>query len=178
MAKCFENDNADRTKRGESRCRKVPSNRSTSFVFRASLVIGRCCAGECPRRKVGKHPCKTSRAGDRPPGACPLTAARGCGCDRRREAQAPGGCGHPMPTKATAYRPFYRQMSSVEMNPATKGRKNPAREFFVRCQERRAIFLSNKLDSNWLQRACLKEKWRLMWFRVAGSFRPLLAGLK
>jgi hypothetical protein len=49
LAKFFENDKVDRTKR-ESRCRKVPLNRSTELVLRAALVITRCWAWGMTRR--------------------------------------------------------------------------------------------------------------------------------
>ena len=47
----------------------------------------------------------------------------------------------------------------------------------IRSHEKRGIFLSNKPDINELMRACLEEKCRLTQILVAGSFRPLLAGL-
>jgi hypothetical protein len=58
------------------------------------------------------------------------------------------------------------------------GRNDPASAFCVRHFEKRGIFLSNKPDSKELHRACLEEKCRLTPIMVAGSFRPLLAGLK
>jgi hypothetical protein len=61
---------------------------------------------------------------------------------------------------------------------ATNDRNEPASDFCVRPCERRGIFLSNRLDTNELQRACLEEECRLTQFMVAGSFRSLLAGLK
>jgi hypothetical protein len=42
----------------------------------------------------------------------------------------------------------------------------------------KGIFLSNKPDSNHLRRVWLEEKCRFTQIVVAGSFRPLLAGLK
>jgi circadian clock protein KaiC len=40
------------------------------------------------------------------------------------------------------------KMSRVGIKPATKGRNDPAREFCVRCCQKRGIFLSNKPDIN------------------------------
>jgi len=67
-------------------------------------------------------------------------------------------------------------LSSVEIKPATNGRNNRASESCIRCDEKRGIFLSNKPDINELRRVWLEEKCRLMQIRVAGSFRPLVAG--
>src|SRR5260221_9291985 len=69
-------------------------------------------------------------------------------------------------------------VSSVEIKPATDGRNDPASESCIRCDEKRGIFLLNKPDTNELRRVWLEEKCRLTQIRVAGSFRPLLAGLK
>jgi hypothetical protein len=71
-----------------------------------------------------------------------------------------------------------RQLSSVEIKPATDGRNDPASESCTRCHEERSIFLSNKTDINDLRRVWLEEKCRLTQIAVAGSFRPPLAGLK
>ena len=69
------------------------------------------------------------------------------------------------------------QLSWVEIKPASKGRNDPASGARIRPHEKRGIFLSNKPDINELMRACLEEKCRLTQILVAGSFRPLLAGL-
>jgi len=69
-------------------------------------------------------------------------------------------------------------VSSVEIKPATDGRNDPASESCIRCDEKSGIFLSNKPDTNELRRVWLEEKCRLTQIRVAGTFRPLLAGLK
>ena len=68
-------------------------------------------------------------------------------------------------------------VSWVEIEPASKGRNDPASGARIRSHEKRGIFLSNKPDINELVRACLEEKCRLTQILVAGSFRPLLAGL-
>jgi hypothetical protein len=68
-------------------------------------------------------------------------------------------------------------LSWVEIKPASNGRNDPASGARIRPHEKRGIFLSNKPDINELVRACLEEKCRLTQILVAGSFRPLLAGL-
>ena len=68
-------------------------------------------------------------------------------------------------------------VSWVEIKPDSKGRNDPASGARIRSHEKRGIFLSNKPDINDLVRACLEEKCRLTQILVAGSFRPLLAGL-
>jgi hypothetical protein len=65
-----------------------------------------------------------------------------------------------------------------KLNQPTNGRNDPASGFGVRHFEKIGIFLSNKPDSKDLRRVCLEEKCRLTSIMVAGSFRPLLAGLK
>ena len=80
--------------------------------------------------------------------------------------------------RSIALVPDRGHVSSVEIKPATKGRNDPAREFCVRLDEWKGIFLSNKPDTNQLHRACSEEKCRLAHVTVAGSFRPLLAGFK
>jgi hypothetical protein len=72
---------------------------------------------------------------------------------------------------------FNRALSWVEIKPASKGRNDPASGSRIRPHEKRGIFLSNKPDINELGRACLEEKCQLTQILVAGSFRPLLAGL-
>jgi hypothetical protein len=74
--------------------------------------------------------------------------------------------------------PISTGVSSVEIKPATNGRNDPASGSWIRCCEDRSIFLSNKPDSNHLRRVWLEEKCGLTQIVVAGSFRPLLAGLK
>src|SRR6516164_6354032 len=73
--------------------------------------------------------------------------------------------------------PRIKSQSKSSRTAATKDRNSPASEFYVRVYQRRGIFLSNKPDTNELQRACSKEKCRLTQFMVAGSFRSWLAGL-
>ena len=68
-------------------------------------------------------------------------------------------------------------VSWVEIKPASKGRNDPASGARIRPHEERGIFLSNKPDINELMRACLEGKCRLTQIFMAGSFRPLLAGL-
>ena len=68
-------------------------------------------------------------------------------------------------------------LSWVEIKPASKGRNDPASGARIRPHEERGIFLSNKPDINELMRACLEGKCRLTQIFMAGSFRPLLAGL-
>jgi hypothetical protein len=72
---------------------------------------------------------------------------------------------------------FAATLSWVEIKPASKGRNDPASGARTRSHEKRGIFLSNKPDINDLVRACSEEKCRLTQILVAGSFRPLLAGL-
>src|SRR5260221_14313591 len=55
----------------------------------------------------------------------------------------------------------HAHLSPIEIKPATDYRNYPASEFYVRCFKERGIFLSNKPDTNQLQRACLEEKCRL-----------------
>jgi len=59
----------------------------------------------------------------------------------------------------------------MESKPASNYRNDLAGIFYVRRREERGIFVSNKPDSNGLQRACWKEKWGLMQIMGAGSFR-------
>jgi len=69
------------------------------------------------------------------------------------------------------------RVSWVEIQPASKGRNDPASGARIRPHEKRGIFLSNKPDINELMRACSEGKCRLTQILVAGSFRPLVAGL-